>query len=132
MSIEPTPEQMAQLAGAAAEDSGPIVMLNLLRFKAQADGIDEGVSGVEAYGRYGEAAQRFLSGVGGKVLFAGAARHSVIGPVEGEWDLVILVRYPSRSAFLAMITDAEYLAIHAHRDAALADSRLVALEQVSV
>jgi uncharacterized protein (DUF1330 family) len=132
MSIEPTPEQVQQLAG--APDDGPVVMLNLLRFKDRADGVDaaDEITGAEAYGRYAAGAERFLARAGGRVLFAGTARQSVIGPVEGEWDLVILAQYPSRAAFLAMIGDAEYLDIHRHRAAALADSRLVALSQVRV
>jgi uncharacterized protein (DUF1330 family) len=55
----------------------------------------------------------------------------VIGPPDSEWDLVLLVQYPSRAKFLEMATNPEYLKIHAHRDAALADSRLVACEQLS-
>jgi uncharacterized protein (DUF1330 family) len=126
MSIEPTPAQFERLA--ASPEEGPVVMINLLRFKAVADGIDaaDGISGAEAYARYGAAAQRFLDAVGGKLLLAVAATESVIGPEEGEWDLVLAVRYPSRQAFLQMVSDPGYLAIHAHRAAALADSRLIA------
>jgi hypothetical protein len=39
---------------------------------------------------------------------------------------VLAVQYPSRSAFLSMVTDPDYLQVHAHRAAALADSRLIA------
>jgi hypothetical protein len=48
--VHPTEEQIRQLV--ARSDDGPVVMLNLLRFKEHADGIDEGVSGAEAYARY--------------------------------------------------------------------------------
>jgi uncharacterized protein (DUF1330 family) len=54
----------------------------------------------------------------------------VIGPGTGEWDLVLFVQYPSRRAFLTMISDPAYLEIHHHRTAALADSRLVACQQI--
>jgi hypothetical protein len=50
MPIHPTQEQIQQLI--SSDDDGPIVMLNLLRFKDRADGIDEGVSGAEAYARW--------------------------------------------------------------------------------
>lgn len=40
-------------------------MLNLLRFKNRADGIDEGISGREAYERYAQATGPFLTHVGG-------------------------------------------------------------------
>jgi uncharacterized protein (DUF1330 family) len=39
---------------------------------------------------------------------------------------VLLVEYPSRAKFLEMAMNPEYLKIHAHREAALADSRLIA------
>jgi uncharacterized protein (DUF1330 family) len=43
-----------------------------------------------------------------------------------------VAEYPSRRAFLNMTTDADYLAIHQHRAAALADSRLIACKSVVV
>ena len=124
MPIHPTAEQIQALAAGA--DTGPVVMLNLLRFKDQADGIDAGVSGAEAYARYSVAAEPFLSAVGGRMLSAVKSQQSVIGPAAGEWDLVLLVEYPSRAKFLEMATNQDYLNVHAHREAALADSRLIA------
>ncbi len=50
----------------------------------------------------------------------------VIGPSESEWDLILLVEYPSRAKFLEMANNPDYMKIHAHREAALADSRLIA------
>ena len=124
MSIAPTQSQIeALLAGPKDE---PVVMLNLLRFKEHADGIDAGVSGPEAYERYGRATGPFLEAVGGRVLQAAEARQMVIGPEALEWDMVLLVEYPSRAKFLEMATNPEYLKIHKHREAALADSRLIA------
>lgn len=124
MTVHPTAEQIQQLA--SDPDGGPVVMLNLLRFKDQADGIDAGVSGAEAYARYGAAAEPFLNAVGGRLLSAVRPRQSVIGPPNGEWDLVLLVEYPSRAKFLEMAMSEDYLKVHAHREAALADSRLIA------
>jgi uncharacterized protein (DUF1330 family) len=121
--IEPNAEQIGLLT--SSTDTGAIVMVNLLSFKDEADGIDAGVSGAEAYGRYGEAVAPFLAGVGGRVLCAVSCEDSIIGPPEREWDMAIFVEYPSREAFLKMTTDPGYLAIHPHRAAALADSRLI-------
>ena len=125
--IKPTPEQLQSLATSA--ESGPVVMINLLRFKEQADGVDaeDGISGEEAYyERYATGVAPHLERVGGRVLLACAAQDSVIGPADGEWDVVLAVQYPSRAAFLSMVTDPEYLKVHEHRAAALADSRLIA------
>ena len=44
---------------------------------------------------------------------------------DPEWHAVAVVRYPSRSAFLEMVSDAEYLKIAQDRSAGLADSRLI-------
>ncbi len=129
MSITPTAAQVEQLV--ASQSKEPVIMLNLLRFKERADGIDAGVSGREAYQRYGEATAPFLEGVGGRVLLAVEAQQMVIGPEALEWDMVLMVEYPSREKFLQMATDPEYLAIHEHRAAGLADSRLIACEPLS-
>jgi uncharacterized protein (DUF1330 family) len=75
--------------------------------------------------------QRFLDAAGGRVVLATVANESVIGPYDGEWDMVLAVEYPSRMAFLEMISDPGYLEIHAHRAAALADSRLIACASIS-
>ncbi len=121
--IEPTPEQVARLAAGAGE--GPIVMVNLLRFRDEAGPPDEGASGAEAYGRYAAAIPPFLERAGGRLLSAVACQEGVIGPDDAEWDVVALVEYPSREAFLGMVSDPQYLEIHQHRVAALADSRLI-------
>lgn len=109
-------------------------MLNLLRFKDRADGIDEAdnISGAEAFARYGAAVGEHLERVGARVVFAVAAEECVIGPHEGEWEMALLVEYPSRGAFVEMTSDPGYLQIHGHRAAALADSRLIACKSIRV
>ncbi|MGZ8665639.1 MAG: DUF1330 domain-containing protein [Solirubrobacterales bacterium] len=121
--LEPEAEQIRRLV--KSSDPGPIVMINLLRFKPEADGIDSGLSGAEAYGRYAEGVAPHLERVGGRLLEALHCQEGVIGPAQPEWDMVAIVSYPSREAFLAMTADPEYLEVHRHRVAALADSRLI-------
>lgn len=116
MYIEPTAEQIARLGEAG---DGAVCMLNLLRFRP--DG------GREAYAEYGAGVLPLLSALGGEVVWQGRADSVVIGDDEADaWDLVVVVRYPSRDAFLAMVTSDEYAAIAAHRRRALVDSRLIA------
>lgn len=126
--LEPTPSQIERLLTVSATDGSAVVMINLLRFKDRADGIDadDGISGAEAYGRYAAAVNEHLDRVGAEVLLALRTSESVIGPDEEEWHMVLAVRYPSRQAFLDMTSNPEYLKIHGHRTAALADSRLIA------
>jgi len=122
-SIFPTQEQFEELRALPADE--PVVMLNLLRFRDRASAPDEGLSGREAYERYGREAAPFLARVGGRMLNGVVARQVVIGP-EHEWDMALLVEYPSAGRFLEMASDPGYLEVHAHRDAALEDSRLIA------
>jgi len=117
MAIDPTGSQIKALV--TSELDGPIVMLNLLRFKPG--------GGRESYAAYLEAADPYLSQVGGEVLFRGDARQVVIGE-DGEWDLVLVVRYPSKEAFLEMLRIPEYHEATALRTNALLDSRLIACE----
>jgi uncharacterized protein (DUF1330 family) len=118
----------ASLAGIA--DDQPLVMLNLLRYRPVADyppgGDFASCSGREAYDRYGRRAIRFVAGVGGAVIWRGEGQASLIGPLTERWDELLLVRYPSKQAFLAMVGDPDYQAAVVHRTAALEDSRLLA------
>lgn len=113
------------------DDGSPIVMLNLLRYRALADYAanpgEAPCSGREAYGRYAKAVASCLESVGASIVSAGAALATVIGPPDERWDDVLLVRYPSRAAFLGMIASEGYRAIAHHRTAAVEDSRLVAI-----
>ena len=115
MPVEPTGTQIASLM--TNELSGPIVMVNLLRFKPE--------GGRESYARYADGVGPILNDIGAEVVFYGSAHTVVIGD-EGEWDLVVLVRYPSKEAFLEMVRLPEYQAISGLRTEALLDSRLIA------
>jgi uncharacterized protein (DUF1330 family) len=123
--VDPEREQIARLA-AGDPDEGPILMLNLLRFRARAAAVDgeEGPTGRQAYERYAAGVASHLDAAGGRIVNAGECVEVVIGP-EGEWDLVALVEYPSRRAFLTMVGDPDYQATAVWRTAALADSRLI-------
>lgn len=126
ISIDPTPERFSAFMERVPDDAA-LVMLNLLRFRAQADypgGEHEG-SGREAYERYGAAVEPFLAHVGGRLVWQGEAHGALIAPEGERWDLCLLVEYPSKGAFLAMVGDPGYQAIAMHRTAALADSRLI-------
>ena len=110
----------------------PVVMLNLLRYRERAEdghGVD-GLTGEEAFRRYGQAFAELNPRFGGEPIWMGRAGHTIIGPAEEAWDVVILVRYPRRQQFLDMLADPDYQAIAPMRAAALADSRLVEVNQL--
>lgn len=104
-------------------DHGPMVMVNLLKFKAKAtypDGRDPALSGREAYNRYGAAVVDCLKSVGGHVVYSGPVTGALLGDVEEMWDAVALAYYPSPQAMLQMVASPEYQAIEIHRYAGLA------------
>jgi uncharacterized protein (DUF1330 family) len=108
--INPSPEQIAALR--LLELDGPVVMLNLLRFRPG--------GGAEDYARYGAAALPFLTKAGATVRYLGDGAATVIGP--DAWDEVVLVEYPTVQAFFEMTGDPDYPSDL--RTGALADSRL--------
>lgn len=96
------------------KDEAPVVMLNLLAFKP--DG------GRERYEEYGAAVIPLLEGIGGRIVFAGEPAPPLLG--EDPWDMVVLVEYPTRSAFQEMIGSLEYQAIGHLRTEALVRGEL--------
>jgi uncharacterized protein (DUF1330 family) len=113
--ITPNLEQFQALA--AAPDEGPVVMLNLLKFKP---------GGMEAYLRYGDAALGMVEERGGRLLWSGRAEQVLIGDPASDWDVVALVEYPSRGAFIEMVSSPTYLEAHAEREAGLERTVVVA------
>ena len=123
MPIRPNADQFAELA--AHPDDGPVVMLNLLKFKARAEG-DAAATGEEAYRAYGDMAVAMIEERGGQVIWAGRADQILIGDIAEDWDQVLLVQYPSRAAFLDMVSQPEYLEAHEHRESGLERTVVVA------
>jgi len=116
--IDPTAEQVAALVAAAQDDPAPVVMINLLKFARD---------GVASYERYGTEVQPHLDKVGASVVYAGNASEVVIGEEPAAWwDAIVVVRYPSRAAFVAMATSPGYQEVAVHRASALVDSKLIA------
>ncbi len=131
--IDPSSEAFAKVVADAKTMSGPIRMINLLKFKDVADYGDvpdpagEGApsTGAEAYARYGRVAVGEIATVGGSIFYAAQADMTVIGPSEEDWDQVAIAEYPSRAAFLEMLAKPSYQAGIVHRVAGLADTRLI-------
>ncbi len=115
--IQSNPDQFKELS--RNPNDGPVTMLNLLKFKKE--------GGAESYARYARESNRFVEGVGGRLVFSGRPKELLNG--SEDWDLVLLVRYPSRKAFLEMANDPEYLKIHAFRKKALERAVLYAMDQ---
>jgi uncharacterized protein (DUF1330 family) len=114
----PNQEAMAAFAGRASD--GPVYMLNLLEF------VPDG--GAERYAEYGTAVAPLLERAGGQAIFAGRPAESLIG--EGSWDMMLLVSYPTRQAFLDMVSSPEYQEIEHLRSEALVRSELRVMDAV--
>lgn len=115
-----TDEQLRAMTEPGPE--GPIVMVNLLKFRAHAayaDGSDGRLSGRDAYQRYAAAVGKLIRVYGGRFVFAGDVTHLMIGQADDMWDEVALAEYPSRAAFTAMIAAPEFEAAAHHREAGL-------------
>jgi uncharacterized protein (DUF1330 family) len=99
----------------AEDDGGAVVMLNLLRFAAH---------GRERYLEYVRACTPALHRLGAVVLYGGDGSTPLM-PRDGKpWDAVLLVRYPSRAAFCALLRDPEYQRATPLRDTALQETVL--------
>ncbi|MDQ1508493.1 MAG: hypothetical protein QOG50_337 [Actinomycetota bacterium] len=122
--IRPNKAQFVELM--EAPDEGPVTMLNLLKFKSDVDGDGTGASGASEYAKYGDAAVQMVEARGGKVLWMGRVDQILIGDPAEEWDSVALVQYPSRKAFVEMVSTPEYEQAHEHRESGLERTVLIA------
>jgi uncharacterized protein (DUF1330 family) len=98
----------------ALPDEGPVVMLNLMRFRDRS--LDGNGSGWDAYLRYSAMAIVLIKAQGGTITWTGQAQAVALGdPDKNHWDYAALVRYPSRAAFIAMMTSPQYALANVER-----------------
>lgn len=128
--LQPNTEQMTRFA--KDDHDGPVVMINMLKFRDKAaykpDAPEHGedITGEAAYNRYGKALEELASDptIGLKSLYAGKVHGFLIGGDE-DWDRVLVVQYPSRQHMLTMMRDPRYQKAHRHREAGLKHQDLV-------
>lgn len=124
MHIDPTRDQFN--AFKSMDRTKPVDMLNLVRLKAAATYEDgRAATGAEAYATYGRESAPIFQRVGGTIAWRGKPNPALIGPTDEVWDIAFIARYPSLGAFLEMVTDPGYQAVVHHRQAGVADSRLI-------
>lgn len=125
--IDPTRESFA--AFREMERPGPVHMLNLIRFRETAAYEDGTVAtGAEAYAAYARESGPIFQRLGGRQVWAGRPEMMLIGPETEAWDLAFIAEYPSVAAFVGMLRDPDYRLAVRHRQAAVADSRLIRME----
>jgi uncharacterized protein (DUF1330 family) len=136
MAITPTREQFSEFAHGARD--GEIVMINLLHFASGDADADTAAgatvtpaspAGAGAYRAYSDQVVKMVEARGGRVIWTGRPEHVLIGDSDRDaWDLVALVSYPSRAAFIDMVTSPSYEEAHSHRERGLDRTVLLACE----
>lgn len=98
--------QMVSFSQAALEaflgdpSDAPFAMLNLIQLDP--DG------GRERYEEYHERAKPSLVRYGAKIIFGGNGLPVLTEGAMQGWDVVLVVQYPNRAAFKAMVADLDY------------------------
>ena len=118
--LRPNPIQLAEFA---LGDDDPILMVNLLKFKDEAeyeDGRATNLTGREAYEIYVTETREHLANVGAELILSGEVNGLLLGEVEELWDAFGVARYPSRKAMIAMARNPAYIESEKHRAAGLA------------
>jgi uncharacterized protein (DUF1330 family) len=133
VAITPTKEQFTEFAQGRQE--GEVVMINLLHFdrpdSTEGDAPGES-SGQDAYRDYSAQVIKMVEERGGKLIWTGRPEQVLIGDVDTDaWDMVALVSYPSRAAFIDMVTSPSYGKAHADRERGLDRTVLLACEPMS-
>jgi hypothetical protein len=130
-SIDPTADQVRALRDHGR--NGPVVMLNLLKFRETAvyppERGEPVMTGAEAYARYQHAFTVTVGDISqAEVIFEGPIEQTFIGMAgtpETDWDMALIVRYPSRQHFLGMMAAPAYRGALVHRYAGLARTVLL-------
>jgi|SRR5207253_3811350 len=117
MAIEPDSGALQRFL--EGDDRGFLVMVQLLRF---AEG------GRERYLEYSRAAQPILARIGAQILYAGECTQQLLAAEGQAWDAIVLVRYPSRAAYVEMQADPGYQAIGHLRRAAVREAMLLPMD----
>lgn len=113
-------------AFAANDRPGPVHMLNLIRLRQEVAYSDGRVTtGRDAYETYSRLSAPVLAEIGGRIVWRGGFELSLVGPPATHWDIAFIAEYPSPAAFVSMMRDPRYREAMAHRQAGVADSRLV-------
>ncbi len=126
--INPDEEQLRALLG--LPEVGPLQFVNLLSYHSEAhypEGHElarAGLSGADAYGRYGAVALDHVARRGGTLILYNDVLQVLIGRT-GPWDQIAIMQYPGIDAFVDMIRDPDYQAALVHRDAGLAETAIL-------
>lgn len=134
--LDSTYEAVEALIGAGI--TGPLDVLTLLRFRDVADYVrtpdlapEAPISGEAAYEEYEAMIRPVLDRLDSKVLYDGHPTRMLIGPPDEVWDRIAIVRHVSVPTMLGFAEHPEFLSAIGHRQAALADCRVMPIAPIS-
>ena len=124
--LELTKEQIETLR--TLPDAKPVVMANLCKYRDLSS--DGDGTGRDAYLRYSRGVISLLKERGGKILWAGNVETVALGlEKDGDWDFIVLVQYPTRDAFIDMMTSTAYAECNIHRLNGLERHTIIAVDE---
>ncbi|MDX8470261.1 hypothetical protein RFM26_31780 [Mesorhizobium sp. VK23B] len=101
----------------AEDPGGPMAMLNLLRFHKN--------GGKEQWVEYVVATDFARDEYGAELVYWGVAGNPLVADdSRNQWDMVAIIKYPSRQAFVDMVRDPRFRALEHLRTRSLIDSVL--------
>ncbi len=121
--IHATEEQLLQLK--SYPKNTPLVMLNILKFKAF---ISTNETGQDAYARYFKNVAPFAPKAEAKLIWKGNVHTNLIGDLNKQPQLVFLVEYPSVDHFFSMVSNPDFQKIAKDREIALEFGGLIACQ----
>ncbi len=112
------PFNVEALANSASD--GPVAMLNLVKYRNR-----------EAYGEYARLTGKLVAEHGGRMLWAGVVAEVALDEGgDADWDFAAIVLYPSRQAFIDLVTSEQYRAANEVRRTAIVKHVVLAADTV--
>lgn len=113
--------EMVNQIQSAGLDEGPVVVLNLLKFKA--------ANSLTLYLEYMSRVSKECGLNEVEVVYAGELKECLQGSV-GDWDYIVLARYPCRRVFYELMQSSQFQALNPLAEQALHDRVLWMSEPV--
>lgn len=115
--------------------TAPFVMVNFVDFGLADFGLaDFDLEKRAARERYRDGYSRpmlsLVAALGGSLVWQGGVKRVIEGRPEDDWDVLLMVRYPSRESFVAMVTSSEYRDLMSARSGAVRRDLMMAATQL--
>ncbi len=89
-------------------------------------------TGIEAYAAYSEKNATIFPCLSGKIAWRGGFELMMVGAESEQWEVCFVAEYPSVQAFVDMLRDPGFREAMKHRQAGVADSRLIRLQPLEL